>query len=45
MAELRFDRSPEYAPKAFRRGATQEILETGPALAVIIASGQWAAEV
>ena len=43
MAELRFDRANEYSYKAFRRGATKEILETGPTLAVIITSGQWAA--
>ena len=43
MAELRFDRDNEYSPMAFRRGAEQDILETGAALAVIITSGQWAA--
>lgn len=39
MEDLRCDRSQEYSSKAFRRGATQEISETGSAIAVIITSG------
>ena len=43
MEDLRFDRAREYSSRAFRRGATQEIKDTGSTLAVIITSGGWTA--
>ena len=43
IADIRFDRAQEYSSKAFRRGATNEISETGSTLAAVITSGGWAA--
>ena len=41
MTKMGYPDGPEYSPHAFRRGATQEIKDSGSTLALIITSGTW----
>ena len=41
MTKLGFSDGPKYSSHAFRRGATQEIKDSGSTLSVIIKSGTW----
>ena len=41
LRELKFQNAHMYTSKAFRRGATQELLQTGETLEVIKGSGTW----
>ena len=43
MTKLRYDQGRKYSPHAFRRGATEEIKNSGPTFATVIKSGGWAA--
>ena len=42
MTKLGYPDGPKYSPHAFRRGATQEIKDSGSTIALIIQSGTWA---
>ena len=41
MTRLGYNQGGKYSSRAFRRGATQEIKDSGPTLALIIQSGTW----
>ena len=41
MTALGFDQGGRYSPRAFRRGATQQILDSGSTLATILKTGVW----
>ena len=41
MAALAFDQGGLYSPHAFRRGATQEISDSGSTLGTILGAGNW----
>ena len=41
MTQMGYPGGPKYSSHAFRRGATQEIKDSGSTLALIITSGTW----